>query len=174
MITVPDVVLERIRIDAVQAYPDEGCGVLLGRFSEDGQERIVQDVQPLVNSREPQERYHRFRIEPLDYLKAERQAAEWGLEIVGIYHSHPDHPAVPSDYDRDHALPGLSYIVVAVRGGQADEPVVAVEPVAERTTSWTLAEDRSQFRLEAELDPVDARASIDRQSFDKEQYSWPS
>lgn len=148
MITLDDSVLARIREHGLRAYPNEACGVLLGRSPGDGTRgaRVVSSGLPLENSREAGEQYHRFVITPRDYLDAERRADELGLEIVGFYHSHPDHPAVPSDYDRDHALPGLSYIVTSVVGKGLDSSR------AEKTLSWTLAQDRSEFLFEADLD----------------------
>lgn len=148
MITLDHSILARIRKHGLRAYPNEACGVLLGRLPDDEAcgARLVSAGLPLENSREAQEQYHRFVITPRDYLDAERRADELGLDIVGFYHSHPDHPAVPSDYDRDHAFPGLSYIVTSVVGKGHDSPQV------DRTLSWTLARDRSEFLFEADLD----------------------
>jgi proteasome lid subunit RPN8/RPN11 len=122
-----------IRREGEAAYPDECCGILLGRIPGEGR-RIVEAVMPIVNAREAEERYHRFRIEPEDFMRAEKEARKQGRDVLGFYHSHPDHPARPSDYDREYALPFYSYIIVAVEGGKAGD-----------FTSWELAADRSAF-----------------------------
>ncbi|MFT8394966.1 Mov34/MPN/PAD-1 family protein [Propionibacterium sp.] len=146
MISIDGAILARIHAHGVRDYPNEACGVLLGALPVSStQPRVVTRELPLGNSRESGEQYHRFVITPRDYLDAERRAGELGLDIVGFYHSHPDHPSVPSDYDRDHAFPGLSYIITAVEGK------IWASPRAVRTQSWTLALDRSAFHLEADL-----------------------
>jgi proteasome lid subunit RPN8/RPN11 len=124
-------VAEAIRRHGEATYPEECCGVMLGRVR--GDTREVVEALPLSNSR-TEERARRFLIGPEDYLAAERTATERGLALVGFYHSHPDHPARPSQYDLEHALPWHSYVIVAVAGGRAGE-----------ATSWVLAEDRSRF-----------------------------
>jgi proteasome lid subunit RPN8/RPN11 len=128
-----------IRAESEAAYPDECCGILLGTL--DAQEvRTVTQLRPVINAREAGERRRRFRMEADDILRAESFARSQGLQILGFYHSHPDHPAVPSDYDCEHALPWYSYVIVAVIQGKA------------RTiTSWKLADDRSRFFRERTL-----------------------
>ena len=143
-ISIPDAIVDAIVTESLATYPNEACGVLLGQFLRD-QARHVTQILPVENSCEAEEQYHRFRITPADYLHAEKEAATQGLEIVGFYHSHPDHPALPSDYDRDHAFPGLSYIVVAVQGRDLVQPRVI------RVASWELTPDRTSFEYEAEL-----------------------
>ena len=113
-----------------ETYPDECCGALVGR---DG---VVTSTYALPNTTEEGPR-RRFRVRPQDYREAERRAAEDGADLLGFYHSHPDHPARPSQYDLDHAWPFFSYIIVSVRGG-----------VPEDMTSWRLKEDRSAFDQE--------------------------
>jgi len=92
---------------------------------------------PLTAPERESER-NRFLIDPAEVRRVERESRARGLDIVGFYHSHPDHPARPSDYDRDHALPWYSYVIIAVEAGEAG-------PIA----SWTLREDRSSFEEEA-------------------------
>ena len=121
---------------AERAYPSECCGALFGR-ALDGV-KAVSEIFPLTNAREPGERHHRFVIEPDEVMKAERAAAKKGLEVLGFYHSHPDHPAQPSDYDREHALPVWSYPIVSVVSGRATEIM-----------SWLLSDDRERFSEEA-------------------------
>ena len=124
-------VADAIRDHGTETYPDECCGALIGR---DG---VVTDTYALPNMTEEGPR-RRFRVRPADYRKAEQRADEEGAQLLGFYHSHPDHPARPSQYDLDHAWPFFSYIIVSVRGG-----------VPEDMTSWRLKDDRSAFDQEA-------------------------
>jgi proteasome lid subunit RPN8/RPN11 len=126
-----------IREEGEGAYPDECCGFVLGRIREDG--RKAEALIPMDNSREAEERYHRFAIEPEDFIKADKKARMRNMDIIGFYHSHPDHPARPSDYDREQALPFYSYLIVSVAGGRANA-----------LTSWELAADRAAF-IEEEI-----------------------
>ncbi|MEQ1758054.1 MAG: M67 family metallopeptidase [Vicinamibacterales bacterium] len=119
-----------IRAHGVETYPNECCGALIGR---DG---IVSTTYALPNTTEEGPR-RRFLVRPEDYREAERRATDAGGELLGFYHSHPDHPARPSQYDLDHAWPFFSYIIVSVRAG-----------VSEDVTSWRLKEDRSAFDQE--------------------------
>ncbi|MDR2354927.1 MAG: M67 family metallopeptidase [Clostridiales Family XIII bacterium] len=131
---------ERIRAEGERLYPSECCGLLLGGAAGEGV-RTVLCALPIKNAREARERHHRFVIEADDFLRGERAARERGMDVVGVYHSHPDHPARPSDYDREHALPYYSYIIVAVEKGRAAE-----------LRSFVPAEDRSDFfREETEI-----------------------
>jgi proteasome lid subunit RPN8/RPN11 len=118
---------EAIRDHGRQAYPHECCGAMLGRAG------LVVEACPLPNTTEEGPR-RRFLVRPQDYRAAERRATERGLELLGFYHSHPDHPARPSQYDLDHAWPVFSYVIVSVRDG-----------VAAELTSWRLREDRAVF-----------------------------
>ena len=120
-------VRDAVRRHGAEAYPHECCGALIGR---DG---VVAAAFALPNTTEEGPR-RRFLVRPSDYREAERRAAALGAELVGFYHSHPDHPARPSQYDLDHAWPVFSYVIVSVREGRAEE-----------MTSWRLREDRSAF-----------------------------
>jgi proteasome lid subunit RPN8/RPN11 len=120
-------------------YPHECCGLLLGNF-EDGGVKAVSEVYPISNAREEQAKRNRFLIRPEELLRGERYAQANGFDVVGFYHSHPDHPAVPSQYDLEHAWPVYSYIVVAVSAGAAGD-----------LRSWEMAADRSNFNEEAIL-----------------------
>ncbi|HEX5758248.1 MAG TPA: M67 family metallopeptidase [Thermoanaerobaculia bacterium] len=133
--------LATIERQAAEAYPEECCGVLLGRVT--GERVEVDRVVPAANERE-ESRGNRFVIGPETVLEAQRSARDAGLEIVGYYHSHPDHPARPSEFDREHAWPGLSYLIVAVTGGHASE-----------VRSWRLADDRAEFSEE----PIERQAA---------------
>ena len=123
----------KINIAGEAAYPDECCGILLGEIDSAGN-KIVKQLQAINNAREDGEKYHRFLITPEDMLQAEQTARAAKMEVIGFYHSHPDHPAVPSEYDRDHALPFYSYAIVSVEKEKAKE-----------LTSWELSEDRTVF-----------------------------
>ena len=118
---------EAIRDHGRQTYPHECCGAMLGRAG------VVVEACPLPNTTEEGPR-RRFLVRPQDYRAAERRATERGLQLLGFYHSHPDHPARPSQYDLDHAWPVFSYVIVSVREG-----------VAAELTSWRLREDRAAF-----------------------------
>jgi proteasome lid subunit RPN8/RPN11 len=126
-----DGVAAAIRAHGSETYPHECCGALVGR---DG---LVQSAVPLPNTTGEGPR-RRFLVRPEDYRAAERAASAAGADLVGFYHSHPDHPARPSQYDLDHAWPFFSYIILAVASGQPGE-----------MTSWTLRDDRSAFEPEA-------------------------
>ena len=129
-LTISAAVDAAIRAHGRETYPHECCGALIGR---DGS---VTDVVALPNTTEEGPR-RRFLVRPSDYRQAESRASELGAELLGFYHSHPDHPARPSQYDLDHAWPFFSYIIVSVRSG-----------VPEDMTSWRLQEDRSAFDQE--------------------------
>jgi proteasome lid subunit RPN8/RPN11 len=119
-----------IRAHGSETYPNECCGALIGR---DG---TVLETLALPNTTDEGPRT-RFRVTPNDYLAAERRADELGAELLGFYHSHPDHPARPSQYDLDHAWPFFSYVIVSVRDGVSGD-----------MTAWRLREDRSAFDQE--------------------------
>jgi len=123
--------IEKINQHGRQTYPEECCGVLIGKV--DGDEKIVEDAVAIDNSRQD-ERYRRFLITPEDYISAEKEARQRNLDMLGFYHSHPDHPARPSQYDFDHAWPWFSYVIVSVEKG---------EPSTIR--SWVLDGERTTF-----------------------------
>jgi proteasome lid subunit RPN8/RPN11 len=125
---------------AEREYPRECCGLLVGRIVDEGRTRIIQATVPVANTfADEGERHHRMSIEPLEYARAERRYAAEGLGVVGNYHSHPEHPAVPSQYDLEHLAPWatMSYVVVCVREGKAVD-----------LRSWELLPDRSRFNEE--------------------------
>lgn len=126
--------MSRIRAHSADTYPHECCGALLGRDGAD--EREVLALVPLTNRREDSPR-NRFSITPDDVRLAEQKAGEQGLELIGWYHSHPDSPARPSEYDREHAWPWYSYIIVRseVQGTR-------------EMRSWRLSDDRASFAAE--------------------------
>jgi proteasome lid subunit RPN8/RPN11 len=140
-------IAEQIRAHGAETYPHECCGALLGRDSTAvpdisrgkgavASAREILQLFPLVNRRDDSPR-NRFSVTAQDVLEAEKAAREQGLEVVGWYHSHPDHPARPSEYDRDHAWPWYSYIIVSVQNGAPQD-----------MTSWRLNDDRAEFSPE--------------------------
>ena len=128
--------LSRIQAHGEDAYPEEGAGFLLGDDSGKGK-RSVTEIFPLINSREDEARHNRYLITPEDYVKAEFTADKLGLSLIGVFHSHPDHPNQPSEYDREWAQPFFSYIITSVNKGKAGG-----------SRSWRLTEDRSKFEEE--------------------------
>ncbi len=128
--------LTQIHAHGEQAYPEEGAGFLLGAYSDNGKREITA-IFPLANSREDEARHNRYLITPEDYLKAELAAEKLGLSLIGVFHSHPDHPNRPSEFDREWAQPFFSYIITSVQSGKAVE-----------SRSWRLIEDRTKFEEE--------------------------
>jgi proteasome lid subunit RPN8/RPN11 len=120
-----------IRAHGRAVYPEECCGALLG--TNEGEAVRVLEAEPVENMRSDS-RDRRFRIEPEQYRRLEALARERRRDLLGFYHSHPDHPAVPSEYDREHALPFFHYVVLAVPSGEPGE-----------MASFVLSEDRGTF-----------------------------
>jgi proteasome lid subunit RPN8/RPN11 len=125
----------RIRAHGVETYPHECCGAILGRDEEAARE--VLDLMPLANRRDDSPR-NRFEVTAEDVRLAEKTARAQNLDLIGWYHSHPDHPARPSEFDRDHAWPWYSYIIISVQSGQPRD-----------MNSWRLRDDRSAYDSEA-------------------------
>ena len=126
-VTLTNEVAAAIREHGRETFPHECCGALIGRTG------VVVEAFALPNTTDEGPR-RRFLVRPRDYQAAEARATASGGELLGFYHSHPDHPAEPSQYDLDHAWPFFSYVIVSVRGGDAME-----------MRSWRLRDDRSQF-----------------------------
>lgn len=135
MIRIEESIAKGIAAHAERDYPHECGGMLIGRF-EDGKKSVLETF-PLENAREEQERHNRVLILPRDVLRAERYAREKKLDVVGYYHSHPESPAVPSQYDLDHALPVWSYVIASVVEGKVID-----------MRSWEMENDRSMFNEE--------------------------
>lgn len=150
MITIPENLVRAINAHAERAYPHECCGALLGSEGGDGL-RTVAALHEADNRREAAAAPRRFLISAEDYRAIERAAREQSLDVLGFYHSHPDHPARPSEYDREHAFPWYSYVIVSVQGGVAGE-----------TTSWILDDDRVFFQEESVVTRAAARDANQR------------
>ncbi len=123
---------QRIYDQLQTTYPNEGGGFLLG--ARDSAGIVVRDVRPITNIFPTEEQFHRYAMTPSDWIKLEDEADAAGLTLVGYYHSHPDWPAIPSDYDRDHALPNFCYIITSVQKGTAAD-----------FRAWQLVDDRTKF-----------------------------
>jgi proteasome lid subunit RPN8/RPN11 len=134
VLKIRESLFRQIHAHGVETYPHECCGALLGREADSSRE--VTALLPLANQREDSPR-NRFEVTPGDVRLAEKTAREKQIELLGWYHSHPDAPARPSEYDRDHAWPWYSYIIVSVQKGEPRD-----------TTSWRLQDDRAAYDLE--------------------------
>jgi len=136
ILEIPESLARQIRDEGLAAYPNECCGIMFGRdLKTDGvTRRTVESLEPVRNEFESGEQYHRFSISPADLMKAEK-ACSGGLMVLGFYHSHPDHPARPSEYDREHGWPFYSYVIVAIAKGES-----------KLMTSWVLEEQTEQFK----------------------------
>ncbi len=133
-----NVVIHKDALDVMQEhaeeyYPNECCGFFYGT---DGEVRKITQAHRVTNAKEGDQR-RRFQIDPKDYQEAERYAINHDLDLLGVYHSHPDHPAEPSEHDRKVAMPVFSYIIISVQDGEATA-----------TRSWQLNNDR-QFEEES-------------------------
>jgi len=128
--------LQEIQTHGEEAYPDEGAGLMLGTASTDG--KFVKTLLKFDNAREESARHNRYLLTPQDYLRGEQEAARLGLDVIGVFHSHPDHPNRPSEFDREWAMPFLSYVITSIHTGDAAG-----------SRSWLLSEDRSEFNEES-------------------------
>ncbi|WP_103026923.1 M67 family metallopeptidase [Salinibacter altiplanensis] len=129
-------ILDAIRQHGTDTYPEEGCGFLLGTMMDDGNNRVT--ALHRATNRRSENRERRYELTADDYREADAAAQEQGLDVVGVYHSHPDHPARPSETDLQEApFPGYTYVIVSVHDG-----------APEALTAWALALDRSEFHRE--------------------------
>ena len=115
-------------------YPAEACGLIGGAL--EGDRKVVVQLVPLMNQRTDSAR-NRYLIDPESFRRAQEKLERDGLDVIGVYHSHPDHPPTPSAFDREHAWPWLSYLILGVARGRAGE-----------IKSWTLSQDRAAFTEE--------------------------
>jgi proteasome lid subunit RPN8/RPN11 len=135
VLIIPKEILRAIHQHGEEAYPEEGAGLMLGKA--EGEVKRVEKILPLANTREDAARHNRYLLNPQDYLRGEMEAARLGLDVLGVFHSHPDHPNRPSEFDREWAMPWFSYLITSVQQGKAVE-----------SRSWLLAEDRCAFSEE--------------------------
>ncbi|HLA43464.1 MAG TPA: M67 family metallopeptidase [Aggregatilineales bacterium] len=131
-LVIPTQIHSAIRRHLEGTFPGEGGGFMIG--TQDGQNRSVSEVRFVENIFESEEQYHRYLMEAGAFQEAEDYAEENGLMLVGYFHSHPDHPAIPSEFDRANAMPNFMYLIVSVREGQAAE-----------SHAWELAESYERF-----------------------------
>ncbi|MDR1451110.1 MAG: M67 family metallopeptidase [Helicobacteraceae bacterium] len=124
-----------IRGESEKGYPYEICGFMLGALQ--GGDRLITKILPIENARESEAKRNRFEIAPTDFLRAEKLSIAEKLDLLGIYHSHPDHPAYPSQFDLEQALPFYSYAIASVIKGKADT-----------INAFTLSEDRLRFEFQ--------------------------
>jgi proteasome lid subunit RPN8/RPN11 len=136
VLEISSVLLENIHKAGEEAYPEEGTGLLLGKILPG--RRVVKEIQTLKNARESAARQNRYAIDPLDYAYAEEEAEKRGLSVVGIFHSHPDHPNRPSEFDQEWALPWFTYLITSVEKGTASG-----------SRAWRLTENGDGFLEEA-------------------------
>lgn len=130
-IKMSDELFRQIAGHGERTYPEECCGVMLGEDA--GGQRLVREIVEIDNIQDANRR-RRFLISSEQYRKAEQQAAERHLDLLGFYHSHPDHPAVPSAFDTEHALPWFTYVIISIVQGKAGS-----------ATAWILEESRARF-----------------------------
>ena len=126
-------ILQRDIIGQMEAaYPNEGGGFVLGQLEDGGV--TIRDIMQVENTFADEEQHHRYAMTPQDWMRLEDEAEERGLSLIGYYHSHPDSPAIPSEYDREHALPNFVYVITSVMMATAADMRV-----------WRLRADRSAF-----------------------------
>jgi proteasome lid subunit RPN8/RPN11 len=135
MIYLTEEHIKQIEAHGETTFPHECGGMIIGRFETD--KKTVVELLPMENAMAESEQHNRVLILPKDVLKAERYARSQKLDVIGYYHSHPDHPAIPSQFDLDHALPVWTYIIVSVESGKAVNLL-----------AWEMENDRSKFNEE--------------------------
>ena len=132
MLTIPSPVMDEIRGHGEKLYPEEGAGLILG--SIDSEHREARRVLPMPNHFDNGERGRRYLLDPREILQAEELAEQLGLEVIGVFHSHPDHPPAPSQYDLDWAVPWYVYLITRVEQGAAAE-----------SRAWRMLEDHTEM-----------------------------
>lgn len=130
MVEIKQDILQKILDHTRASYPHECCGILLGLLTSP---KSITDAVKAENTNK-ERAVDRYEMNPDELLRIEREARQAGLEVVGVYHSHPDHPSSPSEFDRQRGWPEYSYIIVAVKGGAETE-----------VKSWTFIEEDEPF-----------------------------
>lgn len=146
MIKIPKALLDEIKAHGERTFPNECCGIVFGTIDEVGADgnasvKTAAELRPIENEFEDGEQYHRFLITEQQMLSAELYARKQGLDIVGIYHSHPDCPSVPSEYDRTHAVPLWSFLITSIMGGKAAD-------LQNWTLVWNDGKNDNEFKAE--------------------------
>ena len=131
-LTIPSQVMDEIRGHGEKLYPEEGAGLILG--SVDSEHREARRVLPMPNHFDTSERGRRYMLDPREILQAEELAEQLGLEVIGVFHSHPDHPPAPSQYDLEWAVPWYVYLITSVEHGAASE-----------SRAWRMLEDHTRM-----------------------------
>jgi len=129
---LPEDIYKQVTGNLIAAYPNEGAGFLIGKVGDE--QRDVCMIIALHNESETNEARNRYKIKANAYVEAESTAEKYDLDLIGVFHSHPDHPAKPSEYDREFALPWWSYLIVSVYKNKVDH-----------ATSWVLSDNRDHF-----------------------------
>lgn len=135
-LVVTDQVMDFVREHAEEDYPHECCGLFVGKIEADGTRRVVRAER--ARNTNVERAHDRFELHPEDFLRIDREAREDGLEVIGCYHSHPDHPARPSQYDAERAFPAFSYMIVSVEKGKLVD-----------ATSWQFDDSKGAFDSES-------------------------
>ena len=132
---IPKLIYAQIATHLEAAFPNEGGGLLLG--DANGRQRNVRMILKLENRFTPEEQHNHYLLSAEDILAGENAAEKHGIDVIGVFHSHPDHPAQPSDYDLEEAWPWWSYLIVSVHANGTGT-----------ARSWLLSDDRTQFNEE--------------------------
>jgi proteasome lid subunit RPN8/RPN11 len=132
---IPERIYAQITAHLEAAFPTEGAGLLLG--DANGRDRNVGMALTFENRFSPDKQHNRYLLTAEDMLAGENTAEKHSMDVVGVFHSHPDHPACPSEYDREHALPWYSYLIISVNNSGAGT-----------ARSWLLVDDRTRFNEE--------------------------
>lgn len=127
-ISIEPVALKEIHLVSERSYPNECCGFLFGH--NDGLKLKITTIREVINNDE-HSKVH-YTIPPKEFMKAEKYASENDLHLIGVFHSHPEHPPIPSGKDLDDALPELSYLITSVHEGEVMD-----------TQSWRLDDERN-------------------------------
>ncbi len=136
VLKLPIIIVEKMSQHVLATYPEEGCGVLIGSKEKS---YVVHDALPLKNVA-AEMRNRRYRLDPLEFLKISKSVEANGHQVIGIFHSHPHHPSVPSEYDLNNAWPNLSYVILAIDG----QKVKSIQ-------SWRLEIDGGSRRFVEEM-----------------------
>ena len=147
MIIIKHEHIEQIKRHGEKTYNEECCGAILGNSKDEV--KVVHELIEFHNEKNDN-RQRRYLITPGQYRQSEKLADEKNLELLGFYHSHPDHPSLPSEFDKDHALPWFLYMIVSVEKGKA-----------KKLSAWTLKDDRTSFE-EHELNVTQTTENINR------------